>query len=110
MSARAVHLVIDARPRGPRGLLAAELVLGRSVLDHLLDLAVELGHRVSRWSCTARGEHHQLRELAGKANRGGRGVCQRSAAGGCRGPTNRSPVRRGAAPPRLGRGGRPNLP
>ena len=24
MSARAVHLVIDARPRGPRGLLAAE--------------------------------------------------------------------------------------
>ena len=32
MSARAVHLVIDARPRGPRGPLAAEVVLGRSVL------------------------------------------------------------------------------
>ena len=42
MSSRAVHLVIDARPRGPRGLLAAEVVLGRSVLGHLLDLAVEL--------------------------------------------------------------------
>src|SRR5690242_17493180 len=32
------HLVIDARPRGPRGPLAAERVLGRSVLAHLLDL------------------------------------------------------------------------
>ena len=41
MSARAVHLVIDARPRGPHGLLAAEVVLGKSVLHHLLDLAVE---------------------------------------------------------------------
>ena len=29
MSARAVHLVIDARPRGPHGLLAAEVVLGQ---------------------------------------------------------------------------------
>jgi phosphatidylglycerophosphate synthase len=33
------HLVIDARPRGPRGPLAGERVLGRPVLDHLLDLA-----------------------------------------------------------------------
>ena len=41
MSARAVHLVIDARPRGPHGPLAAEVVLGKSVLHHLLDLAVE---------------------------------------------------------------------
>lgn len=32
-------LVIDARPRGPRGLLAIERVQGRTVLDHLLDLA-----------------------------------------------------------------------
>ncbi len=52
MSARAVHLVIDARPRGPRGLLAAEVVLGRSVLGHLLDLAVEHVPRQSRSSCT----------------------------------------------------------
>ena len=29
-------------PRGPHGLLAAEVVLGRTVLGHLLDLAVEL--------------------------------------------------------------------
>ena len=41
MSARAVHLVIDARPRGAHGPLAAEVVLGKSVLRHLLDLAVE---------------------------------------------------------------------
>lgn len=32
-------LVIDARPRGPRGLLAAESVLGRSVLSHLVEAA-----------------------------------------------------------------------
>jgi hypothetical protein len=36
------HLVIDARPRGPRGPLAGERVLGRSVLAHLLDLALTL--------------------------------------------------------------------
>ena len=35
------HLVIDARPRGSRGPLAGEPVLGRPVLDHLLDLATE---------------------------------------------------------------------
>ena len=32
-------VVIDARPRGPRGPFAGEQVQGRSVLDHLLDLA-----------------------------------------------------------------------
>jgi phosphatidylglycerophosphate synthase len=32
-------LVIDARPRGPRGLLAAESVLGRPVLMHLVEAA-----------------------------------------------------------------------
>src|SRR5690349_9853345 len=33
-------LVIDARPRGPRGPLAVEVLLGRPVLAHLLDLAL----------------------------------------------------------------------
>ena len=42
MSARALQLVIDARPRGVRGPLAAEKVLGKSMLDHLLELADEL--------------------------------------------------------------------
>ncbi len=32
-------LVIDARPRGPRGPFALDRVQGRLVLDHLLDLA-----------------------------------------------------------------------
>ncbi len=71
MSARAVHLVIDARPRGPRGLLAAELVLGRSVLDHLLEVAVELATPSEPVVVHARADdHHQLRELAGKPRRG----------------------------------------
>jgi len=66
MSSRAVHLVIDARPRGPRGLLAAEVVLGRSVLYHLLDLAVELASPSEPVVVHAREEEHcQLRELAG---------------------------------------------
>jgi phosphatidylglycerophosphate synthase len=70
MSARAIHLVIDARPRGPRGLLAAELVLGRSVLDHLLDLAAELAPPSEPVVVHARGdEHNQLRELAGMPHR-----------------------------------------
>ncbi len=36
-----LNLVIDARPRGPRGLLAAEVVLGRSVLFRLIEQALE---------------------------------------------------------------------
>ena len=42
MTSRPHHLAIDARPRGPRGLMAAEVVLGRSMLDHLLELATQL--------------------------------------------------------------------
>jgi phosphatidylglycerophosphate synthase len=68
MSSRAVHLVIDARPRGPRGLLAAEVVLGRSVLGHLLGLAVELSGPDQAVAVHAREEEHgQLRDLAGGA-------------------------------------------
>ena len=66
MSARAVHLVIDARPRGPGGPLAAELVLGRSMLVHLLDLAVEVASPSEPVVVHAREEERdQLRELAG---------------------------------------------
>jgi hypothetical protein len=35
-------VVIDARPRGPAGPLAGELVLGHCVLAHLLDLALSM--------------------------------------------------------------------
>ena len=40
MSSPALHLVIDARPRGPSGPLATELVLGRTLLGRLLDQAL----------------------------------------------------------------------
>ena len=64
MSSRALHLVIDARPQGPRGLLAAEVVLGRSMLRHLLDLAVELSDASQPVRVHARAEdHRELREL-----------------------------------------------
>ena len=72
MSARAVHLVIDARPRGPHGPLAAEVVLGKSVLDHLLDLAVEHVPPGKAVVVHVRGEEHdRLRELASFSSRRG---------------------------------------
>ena len=43
MSRPAPHLVIDARPRGPRGPLSAEVVLGRPVIGHLAELAKLVG-------------------------------------------------------------------
>ncbi|APW62925.1 CDP-alcohol phosphatidyltransferase family protein [Paludisphaera borealis] len=42
MTSPALDLVIDARPRGPRGLLAAEVVLGRSLLARLIDQALDV--------------------------------------------------------------------
>jgi phosphatidylglycerophosphate synthase len=39
MSRTSPTLVIDARPRGPSGPLAGERVLGRSMIEHLVDLA-----------------------------------------------------------------------
>ena len=45
MSRSGPILVIDARPRGPHGPLAAERVLGRPVLAHLVDLAGPLEAR-----------------------------------------------------------------
>ncbi|HEY1786207.1 MAG TPA: CDP-alcohol phosphatidyltransferase family protein [Pirellulales bacterium] len=72
MSARAVHLVIDARPRGPHGPLAAEMVLGKSVLHHLLDLAIEYVPAGKAVVVHARGdEHDRLRELAQGYEHGG---------------------------------------
>ena len=69
MSARAVHLVIDARPRGPRGLLAAEVVLGRErARSPARPGGRARARRASRSSCTrATEEHGRLRELAGRS-------------------------------------------
>ncbi len=77
MSARAFHLVIDARPRGARGPLAAEVVLGKSMLDHLLEVADELGPPTEPVVIHAREEEHgRLRELAGRTrHRGVQLVC-----------------------------------
>jgi phosphatidylglycerophosphate synthase len=77
MSARATHLVIDARPRGMRGPLAAEVVLGKSMLDHLLEVADELAPPTEPVVIHAREEEHgRLRELAGRsARRGVQFVC-----------------------------------
>jgi phosphatidylglycerophosphate synthase len=70
MSARAFHLVIDARPRGARGPLAAEVVLGKSVLDHLLEIADEIAPAGEPVVIHAReDEHVRLRELAGRSAR-----------------------------------------
>ncbi len=63
------HLVIDARPRGLGGPLASEAIGGRTVLDHLLDLAgpfadgpVAVHARVD--------EHDRLRQAVDGAGRG----------------------------------------
>jgi phosphatidylglycerophosphate synthase len=62
------HLVIDARPRGPRGPLAGERVLGRPVLDHLLELAGTFGE--GPISVHARlDEHDRLRAAVGDSGR-----------------------------------------
>ncbi|MBV8556214.1 MAG: CDP-alcohol phosphatidyltransferase family protein [Planctomycetaceae bacterium] len=52
------HLVIDARPRGPRGPLADEEVHGRPVLVHLLDLAESLERGAGPVVVHARLEEH----------------------------------------------------
>ena len=56
--------VIDARPRGPRGPLASEHVLGRPVLTHLVDIATSVA--AGPICIHARfDEHGTLRELVG---------------------------------------------
>ena len=65
MSARAFQLVIDARPRGERGLLATEVVLGKSMLDHVLELADALAAPSEPLVVHAReDEHGRLNALA----------------------------------------------
>ncbi len=49
-------IAIDARPRGPSGLLAAEPVLGRPVLAHLIELAA--GLNADRVAVYARQDDH----------------------------------------------------
>jgi len=56
-------LVIDARPRGPRGPLAGERVQGRTVLDHLLDLALDVSPGPAAVAVHARHDEHEA--LAG---------------------------------------------
>jgi hypothetical protein len=67
MSSRPIHLAIDARPRGPRGLIAAEVVLGRTMIGHLADLATELVPEGEPVAVYARPEEHrELSELVGE--------------------------------------------
>jgi phosphatidylglycerophosphate synthase len=72
MSSRAVHVVIDARPRGPRGLLAAEVILGRAMLCHLIDLAAHVSSLAEPITIHASEfEHRELRALAGRGREEG---------------------------------------
>ena len=60
-------LVIDARPRGPRGLLAVETVLGRSVLAHLVEAARGCGNDEVIAVHARLDEHPPLRRLIADA-------------------------------------------
>ncbi len=60
MSAPAHDLVIDARPRGPRGLLATEILLGRPVLSHLVEQALKVGSAGGPIAVHAREDEHAL--------------------------------------------------
>jgi phosphatidylglycerophosphate synthase len=54
------QLVIDARPRGPRGPLAVEPVQGRTVLEHLLDVAASVAPAGRAVAIHARVGEHEL--------------------------------------------------
>lgn len=73
MSSRsAMPLLIDARPHGPHGPLAAERILGRSVLERLLDLASAAVDSGDPIQVHAREEdHRRLRALATHPHQGG---------------------------------------
>jgi hypothetical protein len=57
-------LVIDARPRGPAGPLAGELVLGRCILAHVLDLALTLEDGEDRGPIAIHARLEEHRRLA----------------------------------------------
>ena len=64
MSRPATPLVIDARPRGPSGPLAEERVLGRALIEHLVELAESVDPDGGPVAIHARqDEHERLREL-----------------------------------------------
>lgn len=64
MSRPAPPLVIDARPRGPSGPLAEERVLGRAVIEHLVELAESVAPGDGPVAIHARqDEHERLRAL-----------------------------------------------
>jgi phosphatidylglycerophosphate synthase len=64
MSRPIPHLVIDARPRGPAGPLAEERVLGRALIDHLVELAESVVPEGAVVAIHARqDEHDRLRSL-----------------------------------------------
>ena len=67
MPAAARDLVIDARPLGPRGPMANEHVLGRSVLSQLVDLARECRPSGTIAIHARAEEHSNLRQLLGDA-------------------------------------------
>jgi phosphatidylglycerophosphate synthase len=62
MSVPAPPLAIDARPQGPRGPLAAEVVLGRPVLEYLLDQAASLSAPGQAITVHGREDEHPLLE------------------------------------------------
>lgn len=70
MSSPTLDLVIDARPRGPHGLLAAEVVLGRSVLARLIDQVIEIAGPGRTISVLARDDDHdELESLLADAGK-----------------------------------------
>jgi hypothetical protein len=60
MSAPAIPLAIDARPRGPRGPLAGEIVLGQPVLSRLLTQALAIAPPDRPIAVHAREDDHPL--------------------------------------------------
>lgn len=66
-----IHLVIDARPRGPHGPLAGEIVQGRPLLRQLVALAADLGGADDAITVHARlDEQAALRALIDQADAG----------------------------------------